>query len=244
MRRRCPAMLPSQLDINRRGLIEQRRDLVLSGVVATSLRPSLSAGFALDVRARRRQIGRVDHSHARWAADSMNRLLERLKQGLRSIGRGTSDGHDVSKANHALNDRELDTRLRTELDDAPSSLDKRPPPSEPSPSPSSSRTRKAVLSKARRATGTPNAPSIWGLAPTSRTGVLEGDGLPAPALPLTGSTFPPLAPSAKSEPRRSPSGLLEGAIAFGSSLEPANPPSPPDTAHPFPPDDDRPDRPF
>lgn len=244
MRRRCPAMLPSQLDINRRGLIEQRRDLVLSGVVATSLRLSLSAGFALDVRDRRRQIGRVDHSHARWAADSMNRLLQRLKQGLRSIGRGPSHGHDVSKASHALKDRELDTRLRTELDDAPSSLDKRQPPSGPSPKPSTSRARMAVLSKARRATGTPNAPCIWGLAPTSRTGFFDGAEAPAPALPLTGSTFAPPAPPAKAEPRRSTSVLLDGAIAFGSSLEPASPPSPPDTAHPIPPDDDRPDRPF
>jgi hypothetical protein len=237
-------MPPGQLDLDRRGLIEHRRDLVLSGVVAAPLRPSLSAGFALDLRVRRRQIGRVDHSHARWAADSMNRLLERLKQGLRSIGRGTSYGHDVSKASHALNDRDLDTRLRTELDDAPSSLDKRPPPSGPSPRPSTSRARMAVLSKAHRAIGTPNAPSIWGLAPTSRAAVFDGGEGPAPALPLTGSAFAPPVPPAKAEPHRSISSLLDGAIEFGSSLEPANPPSPPDTAHPFPPDDDRPDRPF
>ena len=212
--------------------------------MAAPLRPSSSAGFVLDLRARRRQIGRVDHSHARWAVDSMNRLLERLKQGLRSIGRGPSHVHDVTKASHAVNDRELDTRLRTELDYAPSSPDKRSPLSGPSPSPSSSRTQKAVLSKARRATGTQNAPSIWGLAPASRAGVFDGAEAHAPALPLTGSTLTPPAPSAKAEPRRSTSGLLEGAIAFGSSLEPANPPSPPDTAHPSPPDDDRPDRPF
>lgn len=217
---------------------------MLSGARAAPLRLCLSAGFLLDLAARRRQIGCVHHYHARRAAGSMNKLLERLKQGLRSIGRGHSDGHDVSRANHAGNDGERDTRLRTELDDAPSSLDKRPAPTAPSPSLSTSRTRKAVLSKARRTSGPQNAMTIWGPAPTSPTSPFDDSGASAPAPLLTGSTFVPLPPPAKAGPRRSPLGLLEGAVPFGASAEAAKASSPLDAATPFTPDDDGIDRLF
>lgn len=217
---------------------------MLSGARAAPLRPSLSAGFLLDLAARRRQIGCVDHCHARRAAGSMNTLLERLKQGLRSIGRGHSDGHDVSRANHAVSHRERDTRLRTELDDAPSSLDKRPAPTAPSPSLSTSRTRKAVLSKARRTSGPQNAMTIWGPAPTSPTSLFDDSGASAPAPLLTGSTFVPLPPPVTAGPRRSPLGLFEGAVPFSTSVEAAKASSPLDTANPFTPDDDPIDRLF
>jgi hypothetical protein len=211
---------------------------VLSGARAAALRPCFSAGFLLDLAARCRQIGCVDRYHARQAAGSMNKLLERLKQGLRSIGRGHSDGHDVSRANHAGNDGERDTRLRTELDDAPSSLDKRPAPTAPSPSLSTSRTRKAVLSKARRTSGPQNAMTIWGPAPTSPTSLFDDSGASASAPLLTGSTCVPLPPPAKAGPRRSPLDLLEGAVPFGASAEAAKASSPLHAANPFTPDDD------
>lgn len=219
---------------------------MLSGARAAPLRPCLSAGFLLDLAARLRQIGCVDHYHARRAAGSMNKLLERLKQGLRSIGRGHSDGRDVLRANHAGSD-ERDTRLRTELDDAPSSLDKRPAPTAPSPSLSTSRTRKAVLSKARRTSGPQNAMTIWGPAPTSPTSLFDDSAASAPAPLLTGSTFVPLPPPAKAGPRRSPLELLEGAVPFatsGTSAEAAKASSPLDAASPFTPDDDGIDRLF
>lgn len=220
---------------------------MLRGARTAPLRPCISAGFLLDLAARRRQIGCVDHYHARRAAGSMNKLLERLKQGLRSIGRGRSDGHDVSRASHAGNDGERDTRLRTELDDVPSSLDKRPAPTAPSPNLSTSRTRRAVLSKARRTSGPQNAMTIWGPAPTSPTSLFDDSGASAPAPLLTGSTFEPLPPPAKAGPRRSPLELLEGAVPFGTSgtsAEAAKASSPLDAASPFTPDDDGIDRLF
>jgi len=192
----------------------------------------------------RRQIGCVDHYNARRAAGSMNKLLERLKQGLRSIGRGHSDGHDVSRANHAVSDRERDTRLRTELDDARSSLDKRPAPSVPSPSLSTSRTRKAVLSKALRTSGLQNAMIIWGPAPTSRSSLFHDSEASAPARALTGSTFVPVPPPATAEPHRSPFGLLDGAIPLDTSADTAHVPSPADAVHPFALDAERIERQF
>lgn len=223
-----------------RRLIERCRDHVLGGARAAPLRPCSSVGFLLDLAARPRQIGRVNHYHARRAAGSMNKLLERLKQGLRSIGRGHSDGHDVSRGNHAVNDRERDTRLRTELDDAPSSLDKRSAPS----APSTGCTRKAVLSNARRTSGPQNAMTLWGPAPTSRTSLFDDSGASAPATVLSGSTLVPRPPPADAGPRRSPLGLLEGAFPFSTSAEAAKAPSPTEMANPFTSDDDRIDRLF
>jgi len=217
---------------------------VLGGAWAAPLRPCLSAGFLLDLAARRRQIGSVHHYHARRAAGSMNKLLERLKQGLRSIGRGHSYGRDVSRPNHAGNDGGRDTRLRTELDDAPSPLDKRPAPTAPSPNLSTSRTRKAVLSKARRTSGPQNAMTIWGPAPTSPASLFDDSRASAPAPLLTGSTFVPLPPPAKAGPRRSPLGLFEVAVPFGASAAAAKASSPLDAANPFTPDDDGIDRLF
>lgn len=231
------------LDAIDRRLIERCRDLVLSGARAAPLRPCSSVGFLLDLAPMRRQIGCVDDYNASRTAGSMNKLLERLKQGLRSIGRGHSDGHDVSRANHAVSDRERDTRLRTELDDAPSSLDRRPAPSVPSPSLSTSRSRKAVLSKARR-TWPQNAMTIWGLAPTSRTSLFDDSGASAPAPVMTGSTFAPLPLPANAGPRRSPLELLDDAIPFDESPDAAHAPSPANAAHPFTPDDNRIDRLF
>lgn len=179
-----------------------------------------------------------------WAANSMNEFVKRLKQGLRSIGRGHSDPQDGSQANRAVNDRECDVRLRSELDDAPSSLDKRPAPSVPSPSSSTGRTRKAVLSKARRTSGPQNAMSLWAPAPTSRTSLFHDCAASAPAPALTGSTLVPPPQPATIGLRRSPFGLPDGAIPFDTSADAAHAPSPADAAHPFTPDGERIDRLF
>lgn len=206
-----------------------------------------SAGFLLDLAARRRQIGCVDHYHARRAAGSMNKLLERLKQGLRSIGHGRSDGHDVSRASHAVSHRERDTSLRTELDDAPSrSTNGRHQPHRHQACQPAAR-EGPCCRKARRTSGPQDAMTLWGPAPTSPASLFDDSGAPAPAPLLTGSTFVPLPPPTKAGPRRSPLVLLEGEVPFGTSgrsAEAAKASSPLDTANPFTPDDDAIDRLF
>lgn len=174
----------------------------------------------------------------------MNKLLERLRQGLRSFGRGTFDRRVSSPASRAVDVRERDCRMRTELDSHPSSLDKRPLQSTPRPTPQISRARKAVLSKARRTTGPQNAPSIWGLAPTQRASVFDAAEAPAPVPLLAGSNLSPSARHPDSGQRRPPPGPLEGAIPFGPSAEAARAPSPVGSVHPFALDDEPADRLF
>ena len=119
----------------------------------------------------------------------MNRLLDQLKQGLRRIGRGRLEVPGGVPTGSPGNDRGQDTRLRTELDDAPSSLDKRLTPTTPPAGPQSGRTRKAILSKARRTAPSQNALSFWGLAPVSSADKSGDLATIAPASMLAGSSL-------------------------------------------------------
>lgn len=146
----------------------------------------------------------------------MNRLLDHLKQGLHRIGRGRLDVPGGIPTAGPVNDRGHDIRLRTELDDAPSSLNKRLAPTGPPTGPQTGRTRKAILSKARRTLASQNALSFWGLGPVSSADKSGDSATLAPASVLAGSSL--LQPStAAAGPRRDrPSDLLGGAIPFGA----------------------------
>jgi len=173
----------------------------------------------------------------------MNRLLDQLKQGLRRIGRGRLDAPGGVPTAGPLNDRGHDARPRTGLDDAPSSLDKRLAPTAPPPGPQSGRTRKAILSKARRTVASQNALSFWGLAPGSSADESGDPAALAPASVLAGSSL--LQPSTVTAgPRRDrPSNLLGGAIPFCALQEVAGPQALLEPAPPLSPEDDRTDRP-
>ena len=174
----------------------------------------------------------------------MNRLLDQLKQGLRRIGRGRSEVPTGQPADLAADDREQGTRLRTELDDAPSSLERRLAQAALPTGPQSGRTRKAVLSKARRTAAAQNAVTFWGLAPVALTDKSGDPAAPAPASILAGSSLLQPSPTVASVQRDPPSGLLGGAIAPAATQEVTGPPSLLDPAPKLSPDEDRTDRPF
>ena len=153
----------------------------------------------------------------------MNRLLDQLKQGLRGIGRGRLEKPGGVPTGSPGNDRGQDTRLRTELDDAPSSLEKRLTPTTPPAGPQSCRTRKAVLSKARRTAPTQNALSFWGLAPVASADESGHPATLAPASVLVGSSLLQPSTAADGARRSRPLGLLGTAIPFGELQEVAVP---------------------
>ena len=153
----------------------------------------------------------------------MNRLLDQLKQGLRRIGRGRLEVPGGVPTVSQVNDWGQATRLRTELDDAPSSLEKRLTPTTPPAGPQSGRTRKATLSKARRTARTQNALSFWGLAPVSSADKSRDLATLAPASMLAGSSLLQPSTAATGARRGRPLGLLGTAIPFGELQEVAVP---------------------
>jgi hypothetical protein len=174
----------------------------------------------------------------------MNRLLDRLKQGLRRIGRGRNEVHPGPLFDPAAKDDDQGTRLRTELDDAPSSLNKRLAPAAPATTLQTGRTRKAILSKARRTGAPQNAMTFWGMTPVALT---DDSSDPTPLVPasmLSGSSQLQRSPSVADVQRASPSGLLGGAIPFAETQEVAGQPSLLEPAPKLAPEEDRIDRPF
>jgi len=173
----------------------------------------------------------------------MNRLLDQLKQGLRRIGRGRLEVPHGVPTDSPVNNRGHDTRLRTELDDAHSSLEKRLTPTTPPAGPPSGRTRKATLSKARRTARTQNALSFWGLAPVSSADKSGDLAKIAPASMLAGSSLLQPSTAAAGARRDRPLGLLGAATSFGELQEVAVPQPLLEPAPPLSGKDDATDRP-
>ena len=201
------------------------------------------AGFLLYPTAAQRQIGCLEVDDTGRVTCRMNRLLDQLKQGLRRIGRGRLEVPHGVPTDSPVNDRGDDTRLRTELDDAPSSLGKRLTPTTPPAGPQSGRTRKAVLSKARRTAPTQNALSFWGLAPVASADESGHPATLAPASVLVGSSLLQPSTAADGARRSRPLGLLGTAIPFGELQEVAAPQALLEPAPPLSREDDATDRP-
>ena len=201
------------------------------------------AGFLLYPTAVHRQIGCLEEDDARWVTCRMNRLLDQLKQSLRRIGRGRLEVPGGVPTGSPGNDRGQDTRLRTELDAAPSCLDKRLAPTAPPTGPQSGRTRKAILSKARRTAVSQNALSFWGLAPVSSADKSGDLATIAPASMLAGSSLLQPSTAAAGARRDRPLGLLGAATSFGELQEVAVPQPLLEPAPPLLRDDDATDRP-
>jgi hypothetical protein len=181
------------------------------------------AGFLLYLTAAHRQIGCLEADDTQWVTSRMNRLLDQLKQGLRRIGRGRLEVPGGVPTVSQVNDWGQATRLRTELDDAPSSLEKRLTPTTPPAGPQSGRTRKAILSKARRTAPSQNGLSFWGLAPVSSADKSADPSSLAPASMLAGSSLLQPSTAAAGARRDRPLGLLGAAIPFGERQEVAAP---------------------
>ena len=201
------------------------------------------AGFLLYPTAAQRQIGCLEVDDTGRVTCRMNRLLDQLKQGLRRIGRGRLEVPHGVPTDSPVNNRGHDTRLRTELDDAPSSLEKRLTPTTPPAGPQSGRTRKAILSKARRTAPSQNALSFWGLAPVSSADKSADPSSLAPASMLAGSSLLQPSTAAAGARRDRPLGLLGAAIPFGERQEVAAPQALLEPAPPLLRDDDATDRP-
>ena len=201
------------------------------------------AGFLLYPTAAHRQIGCLEADDTRWVTSRMNRLLDQLKQGLRRIGRGRLEVPGGVPTVSQVNDWGQATRLRTELDDAPSSLEKRLTPTTPPAGPQSGRTRKAILSKARRTAPPQNALSFWGLAPVSSADKSGDLATIAPASMLAGSSLLQPSTAGAGARRGRPLGLLGGAIPFHERQGGAAPQALLEPAPPLWREDDATDRP-
>ena len=182
-------------------------------------------------------------SHTASVTSRMIRLLDQLKQGLRRIGRGRLEVPGGVPTVSQVNDWGQATRLRTELDDAPSSLDKRLTPTTPPAGPPSGRTRKAILSKARRTARTQSALSFWGLAPVASADESGDLAKIAPASMLAGSSLLQPSTAAAGARRDRPLGLLGAATSFGELQEVAVPQPLLEPAPPLSGKDDATDRP-
>jgi hypothetical protein len=201
------------------------------------------AGFLLYLTAAHRQIGCLEADDTGWVTCRMNRLLDQLKQGLRRIGRGRLEVPGGVPTVGPVNDSGQETGLRTELDDAPSSLDKRLTPTTPPAGPPSGRTRKATLSKARRTARTQNALSFWGLAMVSSADKSGDPTTLAPASELAGSALmQPSTAAAGARRDRPPSDPLGGAIPLGAFQEDTGPQALLEPALPLIPEVDHTDR--
>jgi len=201
------------------------------------------AGFLLYPTAAHRQIGCLEADDTQWVTSRMIRLLDQLKQGLRRLGRGRLEVPGGVPTVSQVNDWGQATRLRTELDDAPSSLEKRLTPTTPPAGPQSGRTRKAILSKARRTAPSQNALSFWGLAPVSSADKSADPSSLAPASMLAGSSLLQPSTAAAGARRDRPLGLLGAATSFDERQEVAAPQALLEPAPPLSREDDATDRP-
>lgn len=153
----------------------------------------------------------------------MKKLLDRIKQGLRSIGRGNIEREPPDPT--ARSDEAAPVpRMRTELD-AADGRTKTGAPAQPQAQPqqpTSLRLRKATLSKARRTGPSQNAPSLWGTAPPAVDGLF---GTPAEPLPLlSGATLVGhlSTDTERAQRPRTAGGFLEGVPSFGRPADSTN----------------------
>lgn len=158
----------------------------------------------------------------------MGNLLDRIKQGLRNLGRADTGPPPHAQQPTAPRDPTHSAqRLRTELDstrhpEAPPASDAESP--KPAPASAASRVRKAVLSKARRGVLPQGAGTIWGVAPATSRGLLDGtaaeEGLPL----LTGATLVvDEHRSVRAQPSDQPASVMAGSTLFGHA--PVTPPA-------------------
>ena len=209
-----------------------------------ALRPWFTAGFPLDGQAWRLQIGPIDDHPAGWGRRRMGKLLERLKQGLRNVGRAQAVLQVRAQTDLDVGARESGARQRTELDSTRTPpVQGTVPPAQP-PAPQSTRTRKATLSKARRASKPQCALSIWGTPAALRTSLFDDAPSPGPAPLLSGSTIGSEPACARPAAQFSPVTFLQRAAPLVPAADAAHPTMRIDGAAPLTPDDDRPERPF
>jgi len=150
-------------------------------------------------------------------------ILDRIKQGLRNIGRLPGD-RLPGRAAHSDEEAVPAQRMRTELD-AADVRTKPPVPAQPLVQlhqPTSVRLRKATLSKARRAGPPQNAPSLWGIATPAGDGLFGAPAKPPPL--LSGATLvgPHAMDGERPQRPRPAGGFLEGAPSFGRPAEPTS----------------------
>ena len=209
-----------------------------------ALRPRFTAGFPLDGQAWRLQIGPIDDHQAGWGLKRMGKLLERLKQGLRNVGRAQAALQASAQTGLDVSAREPGARQRTELDSTRMpSVQGTVPPAQ-APAPQSTRTRKATLSKARRASKPQCALSIWGTPAALRTSLFDDAPSPGPAPLFSGSTIGSEPACARPAAQFSPVTFLQGVSPLGPAADVAHPTMRIDGAAPLTPEDDRPERPF
>ncbi|MBK9684496.1 MAG: hypothetical protein IPO59_14890 [Betaproteobacteria bacterium] len=174
----------------------------------------------------------------------MGKLLERLKQGLRNVGRAQAVLQVRAQTDLDVGARESGARQRTELDSTRMpSVQGTVPPAQ-APAPQSTRTRKATLSKARRASKPQCALSIWGTPAAPRTSLFDDAPSPGPAPLFSGSTIGSEPACARPAAQFSPVTFLQGAAPLGPAADAAHPTMRIDGAAPLTPEDDRPERPF
>ena len=133
----------------------------------------------------------------------MERLLEKLKQRLKTIGR--SDNRPAAVAMPAVEPTAMQ-RLRTELDPACPSTGRAPgannaQAASPQPRVSDARTKRATLARAARRVLQENAPSLWGAATASASDLLHGQASDAPSL-LSGATLATFTPTPSAPDQR------------------------------------------
>ena len=209
-----------------------------------ALRPWLTAALPLVGQAWRRQIGPIDDHQAGWGRRRMGKLLERLKQGLRNVGRAQAALQARAQTGLDVSAREPGARQRTELDSTRMpSVQGTVPPAQ-APAPQSTRTRKATLSKARRASKPQCALSIWGTPAAPQTSLFDDAPSPGPAPLFSGSTIGSEPACARPAAQLSPVTLLQGVAPLGPAADVAHPTMRIDGAAPLTPEDDRPERPF
>jgi len=169
----------------------------------------------------------------------MNKLLYRLKQRLRSIGRTEQFPADVrARPDTTRDDVVRDPKVRSELHVQQAQT----PPTPTAPAATSTQTKRALLSKARRAAAAEDSHPIWGPAPATISS-LFGDTTPSPAMPPLTPVLLAAAPDptpAGADPRRGTS-LLQVSSIFDPGVE-RMPSSLLEAAPPFGPPDDSSDR--
>jgi hypothetical protein len=165
----------------------------------------------------------------------MERLLEKLKQRLRTMGR--SDHRQAAVAMPAIEPTVM-PRLRTELDPACPSPGQAPGSNNDQaashqPRVSDARTKRATLARAARRVLQENAPSLWGAAAASASDLLHGQSSDAPSL-LSGATLAtftltPSAPEQRPGLDRAGAPLEQSPLAGSTWLgpTPAAPEAPP-----------------
>lgn len=164
----------------------------------------------------------------------MERLLDKLKQSLRSIGR---DPHGTVASERPDREHTAAPRLRTELDPAcppasPTATAREAQAASPQPRVSDARTKRATLARAARRVLQENTPSLWGVVAGRASDVLHGPSAEGPPL-LSGATLVSCATDPRL-PARSPAPIdttsvpeqpfLAGAPSFSPPSATAEPP--------------------